>query len=130
MAHDESQNSADVPNDSTYINYDDYDDEFVDEAYDTSGNVVGLETSSGYSSGRMYPLKSVALYDFQVHYSLLMPCTCFIYITNENAFHIILNKWVFEINSLEMNSFECQNSSIIELLIYVCLFFCLGLSRF
>ena len=51
------------PNDSTYIHYDDDDD--YPETF-TENNTGQDVESSGYSSGRVYPIKCYALYDFQV----------------------------------------------------------------
>ena len=66
------QSSSSLPNDSTYINYEEEDD-FVDETFETSDGVATTtavtttETESvGYSSGRVYPQRCIALYDFQV----------------------------------------------------------------
>ncbi len=61
-----------VPNDSTYINYQEED---FDETFISTGRGSGAATqnshmddaSTGYgSSGRNYPMKCTALYDFQV----------------------------------------------------------------
>lgn len=54
------------PNDSTYVNYEDDDDDYP-ETFAENNQMTADADSSGYTSGRVYPIKCHALYDFQVH---------------------------------------------------------------
>ncbi|ELU08892.1 hypothetical protein CAPTEDRAFT_225696 [Capitella teleta] len=51
-----------APSDSTYVNYQEEDD-FVDDTFTEANSTRSL--SAGYSSGRVYPIKCFALYDFE-----------------------------------------------------------------
>lgn len=64
---------ASIPNDSTYINYEE-DDDFVDDTFEATERArasvgdAGDVDSMTYSSGRTFPIPCVALYDFQVRF--------------------------------------------------------------
>ncbi len=65
--HDTShQSTSSLPNDSTYINYEEEDD-FVDDTFESeTKKATGDTESGGYSSGKIFPQSCTALYDFAV----------------------------------------------------------------
>lgn len=60
------RSSVSIPNDGAYVNYEE--DDFVDDTFEATEGAraaVGDVDSITYSSGRVFPISCIALYDFQ-----------------------------------------------------------------